>query len=158
MTYMYMYTLHHDVQASETGRVGSSHQLKKGAAKLSEGTTYIHQKVHHGTVMELRIQQKIGKKYGGLTHANQAAIVVQTAYRQYQLKKLYDEIRKKRSMLHKLKQLRPSRLESRHVVDQKSIKHTLSAIGKEAAKNKSGPVVSVCLKMWCPYRAHWLDR
>ena len=147
------YTLHHNVQASNAERVGNtspppklgsgigqndSHQLKNGAAELSEGTK---KKVQGRDVF--KIQKNIEKKYGGLARANQSAIVIQTAYRQYQLKKLYDEIHKKRGKLHKLKQLRPSRMESRHVVDQKSNEHALSATAKETAKKVSRAVVSM---------------
>ena len=95
----------------EIGRK-NSRQLKQEAAKLSERA----QNFRHGgrkfqalelfsPDMELRIREKIysaiGKKYGGLPRASRAAVVIQTAYRQYKLKKRYDEIRKEASHMRK---------------------------------------------------------
>ena len=88
----------------EIGRKNSK-QLKQEAAKLSERSPNIRRSGRKlqqleliSPDMELRIREKIcsaiGKKYGGLRRANRAAIVIQTAYRQYKLKKRYEEIRK----------------------------------------------------------------
>ena len=87
----------------ERGRKNSK-QLKQEAAKLErspefhQGKRKIQALELFSPDMELRIREKIcsgiGKKYGGLRRANQAAVVIQTAYRQYKLKKRYDEIRR----------------------------------------------------------------
>ena len=87
----------------ERGRKNSK-QLKQEAAKLERSQNFrpgerkLQALELFSPDMELRIHEKIcsgiGKKYGGLAHVTQAAIVIQTAYRQYKLKKRYDEIRK----------------------------------------------------------------
>ena len=84
---------------SEIGR-NNSCQPKEGVTKLSKQAS--GRKVSGLELMELRIREKIGNEYGGLARTNWAAIVIQTAYRQYLLKKPYDEICKKRDVLHKV--------------------------------------------------------
>ena len=131
---------------SEIGR-NNSCQPKEVVAKLSEEAS--GRKVSDLELMELRIREKIGNEYGGLARTNWAAIVIQTAYRQYQLKKQYDVIRKKISMLRKLgREIIPRRSRRRHVVDQKWIEPPLSSSSETSAEikeNKSGPVVSIIL-------------
>ena len=95
----------------EYGRKNSK-QLQEEARKLSERTINArHGGRKYQTLelfspdMELRIREKIctalGKKYGGLAHANCAAICIQTVYRQYRLLKRYEEIRKEASNMRK---------------------------------------------------------
>lgn len=101
--------------SSSTGRykeIGrkNSRQLKEEAAKLSERAVNFRRGGRKVTGlefispdMELKIREKIcraiGERYGGLARANRAATTIQTAYRQYKLKKRYDEIRKEASTL-----------------------------------------------------------
>ena len=98
----------------EYGRKNSK-QLQEEARKLSErAMNSRHGGRKYQTLelfspdMELRIQEKIcnalGKKYGGLARANRAAVCIQTAYRQYKLLKLYEEIRKEASNMRKRSQ------------------------------------------------------
>ena len=90
----------------------SSRQLKEEAAKLSERVMNNRRSGRKVTGlefispdMELKVREKIcraiGEKYGGLLRANRAATTIQTAYRQYKMKKRYDEIRKEASTLRK---------------------------------------------------------
>ena len=55
--------------------------------------------------VEAKIREKIckaiGNKFGGLQRATQAAITIQRAYRQYKLKKRFDEIRKEASQMRR---------------------------------------------------------
>ena len=55
--------------------------------------------------VEAKIREKIckaiGNKFGGLQKATQAAITIQRAYRQYKLKKRFDEIRKEASQMRR---------------------------------------------------------
>ena len=55
--------------------------------------------------VEAKIREKIckaiGNKFGGLQKATQAAITIQRAYRQYKLKKRFEEIRKEASQMRR---------------------------------------------------------
>ena len=100
--------------ASSTGkeyRRKNSKQLKEEAAKLERSQNFrpggrkFQRLELFSPDMELRIREKIcsgiGTKYGGIRRATQAAIVIQTAYRQYKLKKRYEEIRKEAIQMRK---------------------------------------------------------
>ena len=100
--------------ASSTGkeyRRKNSRQLKEEAAKLERSPNFrsggrkFQPLELFSPDMELRIREKIcngiGKKYGGICRATKAAIVIQTAYRQYKLQKRYNEIRKEAIQVRK---------------------------------------------------------
>ena len=123
---------------SEIGRSNSC-QPEEGVTKLSEEAS--GRNVSDLELLELRIREKIGNEYGGLARTNWAAIVIQTAYRQYKLKKQYDNMCKKRRVLSKLGKEMPRRPKN-CAAEQK---HPMSISGEITAENISEPVVSTCI-------------
>ena len=97
--------------------------------------------------VEAKIREKIckaiGSKYGGLQKATRAAITIQRAYRQYKLKKRFDEIRKeanklrKRALSMKDTRRRPSILRNKRYRREISVATTTDPLvrAKQAAWN-----------------------